>query len=279
MVGNRRLRRGIYLLPTLFTVGNIFCGYWSLIQTYRGALELGAVLIVVAGVLDGLDGRIARLTGTTSDFGLEFDSLADMVSFGVAPALLAYHWALAPLGRTGWLVAFLFVVCAAMRLARFNLQGAGTADRRFFAGLPSPAPRACSPASIFAFPELARHAGCPSWSRPGARLGLLMISRLRYYAFKDFDLRSRRSYVYVLPLAGVLVAIAVYPKGTLLLVSTAYLLSAPTYYLWSTASIAQPSQARCRPGRRNLRSPMARAPLATRRCAGRRGRGAPPRSA
>jgi CDP-diacylglycerol--serine O-phosphatidyltransferase len=230
------LRRGIYLLPTLFTVGNIFCGYWSLIQTYRGALELGAVLIVVAVVLDGLDGRIARLTGTTSDFGVEFDSLADMVSFGVAPALLAYHWALAPLGRVGWLIAFVYVVCAATRLARFNLQGAG-GDRRFFAGLPSPSAAGVLAALIFAFPQPAE----ARWLSVliavlVAALGLLMTSRLRYYAFKDFDLRNRRSYVYVLPLAGVLVAIAVYPKGTLLLVGTAYLLSAPTYYLWSLLS-------------------------------------------
>jgi CDP-diacylglycerol--serine O-phosphatidyltransferase len=233
MVKNRRFRRGIYLLPTLFTVGNIFCGYWSLIHTYRGALELGAVLIIVAAVLDGLDGRIARLTGTTSDFGVEFDSLADMVSFGVAPALLAYKWALEPLGRTGWLVAFLFVVCAAMRLARFNLQ-VGTADRRFFAGLPTPSAAGVLACVVFAAPV-------PQETRwlsvlvilLVAALGMLMISRLRYYAFKDFDLRNRRSYIHVLPLAGVLVAIAIYPKGTLLLVSTAYLLSAPTFYVWS----------------------------------------------
>jgi CDP-diacylglycerol--serine O-phosphatidyltransferase len=232
MVRNRRFRRGIYVLPTLFTVGNIFCGYWSLIHTYRGALEIGAVLIIVAAVLDGLDGRIARLTGTTSDFGVEFDSLADMVSFGIAPALLAYRWALEPLGRTGWLVAFLFVVCAAMRLARFNLQ-AGTADRRFFAGLPAPSAAGLVACIVFAAPE-------PRETRwlsilvilLVCALGLLMVSRLRYYAFKDFDLRNRRSYIHVLPLAGVLVAIAVFPKGTLLLVSTAYMLSAPTSYAW-----------------------------------------------
>jgi len=234
MAKTRRFRRGIYLLPTLFTVGNIFCGYWSLIHTFRGALETAAVLIIVAGVLDGLDGRIARLTGSTSDFGVEFDSLADMVSFGVAPALLAYQWALNPIGRAGWLIAFLYVVCAAMRLARFNLKASAVTDRRFFAGLPSPSAAGILASVIFAFPEPPRVAwlsvliaglvGC---------LGLLMISMLRYYAFKDFDLRNRRSYVYVLPLAIVLVAVAVYPKVTLLLVASAYLLSAPTYYVWT----------------------------------------------
>jgi CDP-diacylglycerol--serine O-phosphatidyltransferase len=235
MVRNRRFRRGIYLLPTLFTVGNIFCGYWSLIHTYRGALELGAVLIIIAAVLDGLDGRIARLTGTTSDFGVEFDSLADMVSFGVAPALLAYKWALEPLGRTGWLVAFLFVVCAATRLARFNLQ-VSTADRRFFVGLPTPSAAGALACVVFAAPapQETRWLSVPVIVLICA-LGLLMVSRLRYYAFKDFDLRNRRSYIHVLPLAGVLVAVAVYPKGTLLLVASAYLLSAPTSYAWSLA--------------------------------------------
>lgn len=237
MARGRRLRRGIYLLPTLFTVGNIFCGYWSLIQTYRGAFELGAVLIVIAVVLDGLDGRIARLTGTTSDFGVEFDSLADMVSFGVAPALLVYRWALEPLGRIGWLIAFLYVVCAATRLARFNLQGAGSGDRRFFAGLPSPSAAGVLASLIFAFPVLSQARWLSvSIAALVAVLGLLMTSRMRYYAFKDFDLRNRRSHVWVVPLAGILVAIAVYPKVTLLLVGTAYLFSAPTYYLWSLMS-------------------------------------------
>jgi CDP-diacylglycerol--serine O-phosphatidyltransferase len=233
MARTHRFRRGIYLLPTLFTVANIFCGYWSLIQSYRGSLEMAAILIVVAAVLDALDGRIARLTGTTSDFGVEFDSLADMVSFGIAPALLVVQWALQPLNRVGWLVAFLFVVCAAMRLARYNLQ-AGTGDKRFFAGLPSPPAATLLACLVFAFPEPAPARWVSALvAALMACLGMLMISRLRYYAFKDFDLRNRRSYVYVLPLAGVLVAIAVYPKGTLLLVSTAYVISAPTYYLWS----------------------------------------------
>jgi len=133
MAPSRELRRGIYLLPTTFTVANLFCGYASIVLASRGDIAQAAVLIVIAGVLDGLDGRIARVTGTTSEFGLQFDSLADIVSFGVAPAILAYHWALQPFGRLGWLVAFIFVVCAAMRLARFNIQ-TSRGDKRFFAG-------------------------------------------------------------------------------------------------------------------------------------------------
>jgi len=124
-------RRGIYLLPAMLTVANLFCGFSSMIQSSLGALEVSAILIILAGVLDGLDGRVARLTGTTSAFGLEFDSLADIVSFGLAPSLLVYHWALRPAGRVGWMLAFLFVVCTAMRLARYNTLNSATLDRRY----------------------------------------------------------------------------------------------------------------------------------------------------
>jgi CDP-diacylglycerol--serine O-phosphatidyltransferase len=230
---NRRLRRGIYLLPTLFTVGNLFCGYWALVLTIRGDFKLAGILIIVASVLDGMDGRIARLTGTTSAFGLEFDSLADMVSFGVAPALLGYHWALAPLGRTGWMISFLFAVCVAMRLARFNIKSA-TGDKRFFAGLPCPSAGAMLACVAFAFPDMVEHKLVSILVAVlVCCLGLLMISRLRYYSFKDFDLRSRRSYVYVLPLAAVIVAISIWPREAMLLFGSAYIISAPTYYLWS----------------------------------------------
>jgi CDP-diacylglycerol--serine O-phosphatidyltransferase len=228
-----RLRRGIYLLPTLFTVGNLFCGYWAMVLTIRGDFKVAGILIIVAAALDGMDGRIARLTGTTSPFGLEFDSLADMVSFGVAPALLGYHWALAPLGRTGWMISFLFAVCVAMRLARFNIQ-TSMGDKRFFAGLPCPSAGAMLACVAFAFPEQVDNRMVSILvAALVCGLGLLMISRLRYYSFKDFDLRSRRSYIYVLPLAAVIVSISVWPREAMLLFGTAYIVSAPTYYLWS----------------------------------------------
>ena len=239
MSAGRRFRRGVYLLPTIFTVGNLFCGFYSLVLGVRGDLGRAALMIVVAGVLDSLDGRIARATKTTSDFGLEFDSLADLVSFGVAPAMLAYHWALQGLGRVGWLVAFLYVVCAAMRLARFNIQ-AGPADRRYFVGLPSPSSAGALGALVFAFPDAA-----PSGSLVVAvallvaTLGLLMISRFRYPSFKDFGLGSRRSYLYVLPLAAILVAVAFHPEGTLLTFAAVYLLSAPVALVWSAAHRAR----------------------------------------
>lgn len=226
-------RRGIYLLPTLFTVGNLFCGYSSLIQSSTGHLGLAASLIVVAAVLDALDGRIARLTGTTSSFGLEFDSLADIVSFGLAPALLAYHGGLRPLGRIGWLLAFLYVVCAAMRLARFNTQTAAAVDRRHFVGLPSPVAGCVLAALMLVTPD----------RKGSAWLGIvvagvvvavagLMISRLRYRSFREVGLRDRRSYLQVLPIAAILVAVALQPEGVLFLLCAAYLLSAPTMYVF-----------------------------------------------
>lgn len=233
MVRSRRFRRGIYLLPTIFTIGNLFCGFYSLVLAFRGDFERAALMIVVAGVLDGLDGRIARLTGTTTEFGNQFDSLADVVSFGVAPALLVYRWALLPLGRIGWLVTFLFLVCAAMRLARFNIQSS-VGDKRFFAGLPSPSAAGALACVIFAFPLSPELSWVPiSAAILIATLGLLMVSRFRYRSFKEFDLRSRRSYIYVLPLAAIVVAIAIHPKGALLFFAALYLISAPTSFLWA----------------------------------------------
>src|SRR5262247_3753717 len=135
----RRLRRGVYLLPSMFTIGNMFCGYACIVHAMRGEFETAAPFIGFAVVLDMLDGRIARMTGTASDFGVEFDSLADVISFGVAPAILSFAWGLSPLGRLGWAAGFLFVSAAAMRLARFNIQGQGAGDKRYFVGMPSPA--------------------------------------------------------------------------------------------------------------------------------------------
>src|SRR5215467_15348996 len=134
-----RLRRGVSLLPSLFTMGNMFCGYACIVYAMRGDFETAALFIGIAIVLDMLDGRIARLTGTASDFGVELDSLADVISFGVAPAILSFAWGLLPLGRLGWLAGFLFVTAAAMRLARFNLQANAGGDKRYFVGMPSPA--------------------------------------------------------------------------------------------------------------------------------------------
>jgi CDP-diacylglycerol--serine O-phosphatidyltransferase len=240
---NRRFRRGIYLLPTVFTVGNLFCGYSSIVHSARETFDLAALLIIVAAVLDGLDGRIARLTGSTSAFGLQFDSLADVVSFGIAPACLAYHWSLTPLHRAGWLIAFLFVVSASMRLARFNLQHAAV-DKKFFVGLPSPVAAGAVASLAFAFPQLpeARWVS-PLLAAVVVGVALLMISRFRYRSFKDLDLRNRRSYVQVLPIAALLIGVLANPV-VLLALAGSYILSAPAAYLWGAV----------RRGRRHPRS-------------------------
>ena len=227
MSGHRRPRRGIFLLPTFFTVGNLFCGFTSLIQSSHGAWEFAAALILVAGVLDMVDGRIARLTGTTSEFGVQFDSLADLVSFGVAPAYLAWEWGLEPLQRLGWSIAFLFVVCAAMRLARFNVQSTG-GSKRYFAGLPTPPAAAAVACTAFAVPSPPLRSWVPLlFGSVLVALAVLMVSRVRYRSFKDIDLRNRRSFLFILPLAAAVGAAAYKPGEAAMALAGAYVASGP----------------------------------------------------
>ena len=151
-LSRERLSRGLFVLPTLFTVGNLFCGYLSIWCSIRGTFELAAILVIVAALLDGLDGRVARLTNSTSEFGEEYDSLADLVSFGVAPAVLVYSWGLSDFHRLGWMASFLFVVCGSMRLARFNIQ-TKVVDKRYFVGLPIPAAAGTIVTLVLATPD------------------------------------------------------------------------------------------------------------------------------
>ena len=226
-----RFRRGASILPSLFTTGNLFLGFWAIIKTFHGEYREAAPLIGWAIVLDLLDGYIARLTGTTSEFGGELDSLADVISFGVAPAVLAYAWAFGSIERVGWLAAFLFVVCGALRLARFNVQR-NVVDSRFFVGLPIPAAAAQVAAWVNFMPE-------PLTSRTEAAVALalttvwafLMVSTFRYRSFKKLDLRSRRSYITVLGIALLFLLVALEPRVVLLVLATAYWLSAPVLYL------------------------------------------------
>ncbi len=230
-----RFRRGIAILPSLFTTGNLFLGFWAIIKTIHGEYAEAAPLIAWAIVLDLLDGRIARLTGTTSEFGGELDSLADVISFGVAPGLLAYCWGFALVPRVGWLAAFLFVVCGALRLARFNVQRHAV-DGRFFVGLPIPAGAAQIAAWVYLWPE-------PLVNRPQAVaalclvvvLAFLMVSTIRYRSFKTFDLRSRRSYLVVLGVALLFLLIALHPKSVLLALATLYWVSGPVGYVLALA--------------------------------------------
>ena len=220
----RGIRRGVSLLPSLFTLANLFCGWSCIVYAMQGDLATAAPFIGVAMVLDMLDGRIARMTGTTSEFGVQLDSLADVISFGMAPAVLAYAWGLAPLGRLGWAAGFLFVTGAALRLARFNIQK--NTDKRYFVGLASPAAAAIVASTVFYYPD-GLH------SRPQALLGvvlvivpaLLMVSTLRFRSFKTIDLGARRRYQILIALAAILAAIVTFPHEMLLGMAYAYLLS------------------------------------------------------
>ncbi len=226
------MRRGVSVLPTLFTTGNLFLGFWSIVKTIDSHFEQAALLIGGAAILDMLDGRIARLTGTQSEFGAELDSLADAVSFGVAPALLAYVWALTLVPRAGWPAAFLFLVCGVMRLARFNVQRQ-VIDARYFVGLPIPAGAAQLAAIVFVLPE-------PPSERWQALamltlvviVAFLMVSTFRYRSFKGFDLRRRRSYLTVLGIALLFLLVAAHPEASLLAVTSLYTLSGPIAWAW-----------------------------------------------
>jgi CDP-diacylglycerol--serine O-phosphatidyltransferase len=225
----RRFRRGAYVLPSMFTMANMFCGYACIVYASRQEFTTAAPFIGIAIVLDMLDGRIARMTGTSSAFGVEFDSLADVISFGMAPAILAFSWGLDPLGRIGWFAGFLFVTAAALRLARFNIQSAAAPDKRYFVGLPSPAAASVSAATVFAFPDGLHN--YPNFIPVAALImvivpAFLMVSKFRYRSFKTFDLKARQSYRNLIVFAVVLVAIAGNPEIVLLLMSYAYLISA-----------------------------------------------------
>lgn len=220
----RGIRRGVSLLPSLFTLANLFCGWACVVHAMRGDFATAAPFIGVAVVLDMLDGRIARMTGTTSDFGVQLDSLADLISFGMAPAVLAFQWGLNPLGRLGWAVGFVYLTAAALRLARFNIQT--NTDKRYFIGLPSPAAAGLVAATIFYFPGgLA--------AKPEAWLGpvmltvpaLLMVSTIRFQSFKTFDLGMRRGYRGLLLVAVFIGLLATYPHEVLIVIAYSYFAS------------------------------------------------------
>jgi CDP-diacylglycerol--serine O-phosphatidyltransferase len=237
----RRFRRGASILPSLFTTGNLFLGFWAIVRTIHGQYAEAAPLIFWAILLDVLDGRIARMTGTTSEFGAELDSLADVVSFGVAPALLAYSWGFAALPRVGWLVAFLFVVCGALRLARFNVQKSSV-DGRYFVGLPIPAAAAPVAALVNVSPapvDAKTHAVV--WLALLIVLSFLMVSTFRYTSFKKIDLRSRRSYVNVVGIALLLIVFNMHPEWCLLALATLFWLSGPLAYLWGLVFRRRPA--------------------------------------
>ena len=233
-VGRRAQRRGIYLLPNLFTTAALFAGFFAIVQAMNGRFELAAVAIFVAMVLDGLDGRVARLTHTQSEFGAEYDSLSDMVSFGVAPALIAYVWALKGMGKLGWMAAFVYCVGAALRLARFNTQ-LETADKRYFQGLPSPAAAALIAGLVWVMNEYGVSGSEVHWLAFGVTLfaGLTMVSNIRYYSGKDINLRRSVPFIVVFLIAMGFVLIAYSPPEMLFSVVALYALSGYVMTGWS----------------------------------------------
>ena len=222
-VQRRRFRRGVYLLPSMFTIGGMFCGYACIVYAMRGEFATAAPFIGFAVVIDMLDGRIARLTNTTSAFGVEFDSLADIISFGVAPAILTFAWGLQPLGRLGWTAGFLFVAAAAVRLARFNIQ-TGSLDKRYFAGMPSPAAAGVLAATVFAYPSgLQTYAEALPVLAMIIAPALLMVSTVRFRSFKGIDLQARRKYPVLLLVALGLALLVAHPELVLVVLAYGYL--------------------------------------------------------
>ncbi len=233
--------RGIYLLPNLFTTGGLFAGFFAIIAASQGRIEAACVAIFIAGILDGVDGRVARLTNTQSEFGVQYDSLADLISFGMAPALLVYHWSLSALkldgitqGKLGWLAAFLYAACAALRLARFNSQVAHV-DKRWFIGLASPAAAGLMASFVWTCHDLGLVGADLRYPVLGVTVvaGLLMVSRLRYTSFKGGSgpKSDRVPFVALLVAVAVLVALVLDPPKVLLAVTLLYALSGPLMWL------------------------------------------------
>lgn len=225
--------RGVYLLPNLFTTAALFCGFYAIVASIHGKFEPAAIAIFAAMVFDGLDGRIARLTNTTSAFGVQYDSLSDMVSFGVAPALVSFNWALSSLGKVGWSTAFLYATCAALRLARFNTQ-VDTADKNYFTGLASPAAAAILASLVWVGTdneiEMNRILATGTCVLV-ALAALLMVSNIKYYSFKDIDFKIRVPFIMILA-AVLLFAVGLSNAPAFLLsLAVLYALSGPVMHI------------------------------------------------
>lgn len=232
LVGGKKVRhRGVYLLPNLFTTAALFSGFYAIVASMNGLFEQASVAVFVAMILDGLDGRVARMTNTQSAFGEQYDSLSDCISFGVAPALVAYSWCLNQLGKLGWMIAFVYAACAALRLARFNVQ-IDTADKRYFTGLPSPAAAAVVAGMVWIGAD-SDQLDASAFSVVSvvalitAFVAIMMVSNVKYYSFKELDLKGRVPFVVILGLVMVISIISLYPEGMLLALFLVYSLSGP----------------------------------------------------
>ena len=236
MIGEKRYKkprsRGIYLLPNLFTTGALFSGFYAIVAAMKFQFEVAAIAIFVAMILDALDGRIARLTNTQSAFGAEYDSLSDIVNFGLAPSLVIYNWGLSSLGKPGWLIAFFYTAATALRLARFNITS--TNDKRFFQGIPCPAAAGVVAGLVWVADNYGM-SGQKWWllaSIVTIFVGGLMVSNILFHSFKELNLKNKVPFLSVLVLLLVFVFIAIDPAVVLLAVFAGYALSGPSLALW-----------------------------------------------
>jgi len=222
--------RGIYLLPNLFTTAGLFSGFYAIVASMNGDFQQAAVAIFVAMIFDGLDGRVARLTNTQSEFGAEYDSMADIVSFGVAPALVAYNWALHDLGKLGWLAAFIFVAGGALRLARFN-AALGTADSNYFQGLAIPSAAAIVAGMVWVGTRYDISPESIDWLVALLTIasGLLMVSNFKYHSFKNVDWRGKVNFIVILLIVLAFVVVATEPALVLFALFIAYAISGPVF--------------------------------------------------
>ncbi len=241
----RRRRKGIYILPNLFTLAALFGGFYAIVMAMDGRFDMAAVGIFCAMVLDSLDGRVARMTNTQSAFGEQMDSLSDMVSFGAAPALIAYEWSLRGLGRWGWIAAFVYCSCAALRLARFNVN-TGVVDKRYFQGLPSPAAAALVAGFIWLMTAIGVQPGTTdawlswtqiTWITFGFTLyaGLTMVTNVPFYSFKDIQMKRSVPFAAIVLIALVIAVINIHPPTVLFSIFVLYGLSGYAVYGWRKA--------------------------------------------
>jgi CDP-diacylglycerol--serine O-phosphatidyltransferase len=238
--------KGIYLLPNLFTTGAMFAGFYAIIASIDGRFTEAAIAVFVAALLDGMDGRVARLTGTQTEFGVQYDSLSDLVSFGLAPALVMYTWSLSALteygplwGKLGYAAAFIYAACAALRLARFNTQ-VGVADKRYFQGLASPAAAAVCMSFVWSVDKFGYPGSALCFVTPwiAVMVGLLMVSRFRYFSFKSLPVgeRQRVPFVWMVGAVLLLALLVLDPARVLFAGFTLYLLSGPLWTVWALAT-------------------------------------------
>jgi CDP-diacylglycerol---serine O-phosphatidyltransferase len=240
----QRFKRGVYLLPSMFTVANLFCGYGCVVYATQQDFDTAAVLIGIAMVLDTLDGFVARLTKTSTAFGVQLDSLADVVSFGLAPAILAFTWGLWPLKRLGWAAGFIYLTAAAMRLARFNIQTGPAMDKRYFVGMPSPAAAGVIASTIYLFPEGPRDRQTALAALAMVVIpGLLMVSTIRFRSVKALDVGWRRSYFALFLVAVAFSLIASHPRVALVTMAYSYTVGALLVWVYTRVIRRRPLEA------------------------------------